>query len=587
RGDVTSSRPAGINEAVRMAYQLMGQILQDKTDEASEGKKKKGEGDSGGRGDNRRDYNRRQNQRRANAGAMTNAGPNDNEVYPKTAACWSLDRKDVTCFNCNEKGHRKRDCHKLKKNGQGGNNRGAVYKLGVVDAQQDPKVVTVELDTCYEVELADGKIVSTNNVLIGCTLNLLNCSFPIDLMVIELVSFDIIIGMDWLSRYDVAILCGEKKIRIPLEGKTLVIEGNKNNSRLKIVSCIKTQKYIKKGCELFLAQVTEQESKEKRLEDVLVIRDFPDIFPEELPRLPPPRQVEFRIDLIPGAAPMAHAPYRLAPSEMKELSDQLQELTEHVYDQDSYPLPRLEKLVDQLQGSSVYSKIDLRSGYHQLRAKRCTAKFSKLDFWLDSVQFLGHVIDSSGVHVDPAKIEAIKNQVAPTTPMEVRQFLGLAGYYRRFIKEFSLISKPLTKLTQKNKPFVWGDDEEEAFQILKLKLCSAPILSLPEGSEDFVVYCDASLKGFGVVLMQREKQEDKEPIRVRALVVTVHNNLPEQIRNAQVEACKEENIGAEGFLGKGEPFEVRSDDMSTAYHPKTDGQSERTIQTLKDMLRAC
>ncbi|GJT28840.1 putative reverse transcriptase domain-containing protein [Tanacetum coccineum] len=296
RGDVTSSRPA------------------DKTDEASESEKRKGEGDRGGHGDNRRDYNRRQNQRRANAGAMTNAAPNDNEVCPKcknkkhdgdcwkcgkcgklghkTAACWSLDRKYVTCFNCNEKGHRKKDCPKLKKNGQGGNNRGDVYKLGAVDAQQDPKVITsafllnnryatalfdsgadksfvstnfgtlidiepVELDIFYEVKLADGKVVSTNNVLIGCTLNLLNRSFPIDLMVIELGIFDIIIGMDWLSRYDAAILCGEKKVRIPLEGKTLVIEGDRNNSRLKIVSCIKTQMYIEKGCDLFFAQVTE------------------------------------------------------------------------------------------------------------------------------------------------------------------------------------------------------------------------------------------------------------------------------------------------------------------------------------------
>ncbi|GJV43892.1 putative reverse transcriptase domain-containing protein [Tanacetum coccineum] len=283
RGDVTSSRPAGIDEAVRMAYQLMGKIIRDKTDEVSKGEKRKGEGDRGGRGDNRRDYNRRQNQRRDNAGAMTNVAPNDNEVCPrcknkkhagdywkcgkcgklgrKTAACRCLDRKDMTCLNCNEKGHLKRDCPKLKKNGQGGNNRGAVYKLGVVDAQQDLKVVTgtfllnnryatalfdlgadksfmstnfstlidiepVELDTCYDVELADGKVVSTNNVLIGCTLNLLNRSFLIDLMVIELGSFDIIIGMDWLSRYDAAILCGEKKVRIPLEGKTLVIEGD-------------------------------------------------------------------------------------------------------------------------------------------------------------------------------------------------------------------------------------------------------------------------------------------------------------------------------------------------------------------------
>ncbi|GKB15794.1 putative reverse transcriptase domain-containing protein [Tanacetum coccineum] len=399
----------------------------------------------------------------------------------------------------------------------------------------------------------------------------------------------------------------------------LVIEGDRNNSRLKIVSCIKAQKYIEKGCELFLAQVTEQESKEKRLEDVPVIRDFPEVFPDELPGLPPPRQVEFRIDLIPGVAPVARAPYRLAPSEMKELSKQLQELLEKGFIRPSsspwgapvlfvkkkdgsfrmcidyrelnkltiknrYPLPRIDDLFDQLQGSSVYSKIDLWSGYHQLRireedipitafrtryghyefqvmpfgltnapavfmdlmnrvckpyldkfvivfiddiliysknkeehgkhlktilnllrSEKLYAKFSKCDFWLDSVQFLGHVIDSSGVHVDPAKIEAIKNWAAPTTPTEVRQFLGLAGYYRRFIKEFSLISKPLTKLTQKNKPYVWGDDEEEAFQTLKLKLCSAPILSLPEGSEDFVVYCDASLKGFGAVLMQREK----------------------------------------------------------------------------------
>ncbi|GJZ73465.1 putative reverse transcriptase domain-containing protein [Tanacetum coccineum] len=219
-----------------------------------------------------------------------------------------------------------------------------------------------------------------------------------------------------------------------------------------------------------------------------------------------------------------------------------------------YPLPRINDLFDQLQGSSVYSKIDLRSGYHQLRireedipitafrtryghyefqvmpfgltnapaifmdlmnrvckpyldklvivfiddiliysknkeehgehlktilnllrSEKLYAKFLKCDFWLDPVQFLGHVIDSSEVHVDPAKIEAIKNWAAPATP------------------------------TEKNKPYVWGDDEKEAFQTLKLKLCSAPILSLPEGSEDFVVYCDASLKGFGAILMQREK----------------------------------------------------------------------------------
>nr|GEX40125.1 putative reverse transcriptase domain-containing protein [Tanacetum cinerariifolium] len=277
-----------------------------------------------------------------------------------------------------------------------------------------------------------------------------------------------------------------------------------------------------------------------------------------------------------------------------------------------------------------------------------------LSRWIDyrKMMPLSYVARKSRIHVDPAKIEAIKSWATPTTPTEVRQFLGLAGYYRRFIKEFSLIAKPLTKLTQKNKPFVWGNNEEEAFQTLKQKLCSAPILSLPEGSKDFVVYCDASLRGFGAVLMQREKviayasrqlrkneenyttndlelgavvfslrlwrkylygtkctvftnhkilqyildqkelnmrqrrwvellsdydceiryhpgkanvvddvlsRKDKELIHVRALVVMVHNNLPEQIRNAQAEACKKENIGTEGFVGEGEPFEVRAD----------------------------
>ncbi|GJY29634.1 putative reverse transcriptase domain-containing protein [Tanacetum coccineum] len=249
-----------------------------------------------------------------------------------------------------------------------------------------------------------------------------------------------------------------------------------------------------------------------------------------------------------------------------------------------YPLPRIDDLFDQLQGSSVYSKIDLRSGYHQLRVREedipktafrtryghyefqvmpfgltnapavfmdlmnrvCKpyldkfvivfiddiliyskneqeheehlkqilellkkeelyAKFSKCEFWIPKVQFLGHVIDNKGIHVDPAKIESVKDWASPKSPTEIRQFLGLAGYYRRFIEGFSKIAKPMTKLTQKKVKFEWGDKQEAAFQLLKQKLCSAPILALPEGSEDFIVYCDASKKGLGAVLMQREK----------------------------------------------------------------------------------
>ncbi|GJR20087.1 putative reverse transcriptase domain-containing protein [Tanacetum coccineum] len=133
------------------------------------------------------------------------------------------------------------------------------------------------------------------------------------------------------------------------------------------------------------------------------------------------------------------------------------------------------------------------------------AKFSKCNFWINIVQFLGHMIDSQGIHIDPAKIEAVKNWASPTTPIEIRQFLGLAGYYRTFIKGFSKIAKPLTELTQKNKKYIYGEDQELAFQLLKQKLCEAPILALPEGNDDFVVYCNASHQGLGAVLMQREK----------------------------------------------------------------------------------
>ncbi|GJX65067.1 putative reverse transcriptase domain-containing protein [Tanacetum coccineum] len=684
RGDVTSSRPASIDEAVRMAYQLMGQIIQDKTDEVSEGEKRKGEGDRGGRGDNRRDYNRRQNQRRANAGAMTNVAPNDNEVCPKcknkkhagdcwkcgkcgklghkTAACWSLDRKDVTCFNCNEKGHRKRDCPKLKKNGQGGNNSRAVYKLGAVDAQQDPKVVTgtfllnnryatalfdsgadksfvstnfstlidiepVELDTCYEVELADGKVVSINNVLIGCTLNLLNRSFPIDLMVIELGSFDIIIGMDWLSRYDAAILCGEKKVRIPLEGKTLVIEGDRNNSRLKIVSCIKAQKYIEKGCELFLAQVTEQESKEKRLEDVPVIRDFPEVFPEELPGLPPPRQVEFRIDLIPGAAPVARAPYRLAPSEMKELSKQLQELSEKGFIRPSsspwgapvlfvkkkdgsfrmcidyrelnkltiknrYPLPRIDDLFDQLQGSSVYSKIDLRSGYHQLRIREEDIPITAFRTRYGHYEFQ---VMPFGLTNAPAVFMDLMNRVCkPYLDKFVIVFIDDILIYSKNKEEHGEHLKTILNLLRSEKlyaKFSKCDFWLDSVQFLGHVVIdigyyqSAPILSLPEGSEDFVVYCDASLKGFGVVLMQREKviasvdrltrsahfisNEEKYKIGESLLVLYLKEIVCRHGVPVSIILDRDPRFASRFWRSLQKSLGTNLD-MSTAYHPETD-----------------
>ncbi|KAD3336881.1 hypothetical protein E3N88_32400 [Mikania micrantha] len=140
-----------------------------------------------------------------------------------------------------------------------------------------------------------------------------------------------------------------------------------------------------------------------------------------------------------------------------------------------------------------------------LAKERLYAKFSKCEFWLREVQFLGHVINEKGIHVDPSKIEAIKQWEAPRTPSEIRQFLGLDGYYRHFIKNFSKIAQPLTMLTQKDRKFDWEEKQEKAFQLLKQKLCNAPILTLPDGTNNFVVYCDASHQGLGCVLMQKDK----------------------------------------------------------------------------------
>ncbi|GJS87555.1 putative reverse transcriptase domain-containing protein [Tanacetum coccineum] len=387
-------------------------------------------------------------------------------------------------------------------------------------------------------------------------------------------------------------------VRIPLpNGKVLRVLGERPEEKARILMSAKAN--------------------ERKQEEIVVVRDFPEVFPDDLSGLPPIREIEFRIELIPGATPVAKSPYRLAPSELEELSGQLKELQDKGFIRPSsspwgapvlfvkkkdgsfrmcinyrelnkltvknrYPLPRIDDLFDQLQGSQFFSKIDLRSGYHQLRVheddipktafrtryghfeftvmpfgltnaptvfmdlmnrvcrpyldkfvivfiddiliysktqeehvehlrlvlellkkEKLYAKFSKCEFWLREVQFLGHVINGNGIHVDPSKIEAVKNWKAPRTPTEVRSFLGLAGYYRRFIENFSKIAKSLTILTQKCKTFDWGEEQELAFQTLKDKLCNAPVLALPDGPEDFVVYCDASGIGLGCVLMQR------------------------------------------------------------------------------------
>ncbi|GJW41603.1 putative reverse transcriptase domain-containing protein [Tanacetum coccineum] len=316
-------------------------------------------------------------------------------------------------------------------------------------------VALFTLDTSYVIELADGRISKTNVILRGCTLGLLGHPFNIDLMPVELGGFGIIIDMDWLAKYHTVIVYDEKIVRIPYGDEVLIIRGDDCDGRI-------------------TSKKAENKSKEKRLEGVPIVQEFLEVFLDDLPGLPPTRQVEFQIDLVPDAAPKDGS-FRMC-IDYRELN----KLTV----KNRYPLLRIDDLFDQLQGSRVYSKIDLRSGYHQLRV--CEEDIPKMVFRTryghyefqvmlfgltnaPAVQFLGHVIDSEGIHIDHAKIESIKDCASPKTPTDIRQFL------------------------------------EAAFQLLKQKLCSALILSLPEGSENFVVYCDASHKGLGVVLMQKEK----------------------------------------------------------------------------------
>ncbi|GJT47190.1 hypothetical protein Tco_0955905 [Tanacetum coccineum] len=364
--------------------------------------------------------------------------------------------------------------------------------------------------------------------------NFLN-SFPEDLRIIYIV--DIFLRLDKWNSLNRLLVRGvhRSSTRLLLEIELVTISTKQTF----------TLSYYKVGI-IFLAHVTtkevEDKSKKKRLEDVLIVKDFPEVFPEDLSGLPLTRQVEFQIDLVRGAAPVAWAPYRLAPSEIKELSEQLKELFDKGFigpSSSTWGAPVLFVKKKDRSLRIIYSKIDLRSGYHQLRVREediwKTAfrtryghyEFQVMPFGLTNApavfmdlmnrnkqeheEHLKLILELlkkeefKGIHVDPAKIESIKDWTSPKSPTEIRQFLGLAGYYRRFIEGFSKITKPMTKLTQKKVKFVWGNKQEAAFQLLKQKLCSAPILALPEGSEDFIAYCDASKKGLGAVLMQREK----------------------------------------------------------------------------------
>ncbi|KAJ9567489.1 hypothetical protein OSB04_003455 [Centaurea solstitialis] len=553
------------------------------------------------------------------------------------------------CFRCHEVGHWRQNCPKRHETVcfrtvtrtslvRGQPKNPTMFTLGVFPVNSRPALVLFDtgatwsyvsrrfckdfqielgnLDSPLAIDVAAEEVQVVEHVYRGVALT----SSDIDLIPIHMNGVDVVVGIDWMfpNRATTDVAGQLVRIQNPSGGE-LVVYGKGRRVSTSFCSVAKARKYIQRGCTGFLVYAMEDQAKERKLSvaDVPIVSEFPDVFPEDLPGLPPDRQIEFGIDLVPGAAPIARAPYRLAPPELQELSEQLQELSgkgfirpssspwgapilfvkkkdgshrmcidyrglNKVTIKNRYPLPRIDNLFDQLQGASWFSKIDLRSGYHQLKVKeadvhktafrtryshfeflvmpfgitnapaafmdlmnrvcrpmldrsvivfiddiliysktreehvvhlrevlevlrreRLYAKFSKCAFWLEEVQFLGHIINREGIKVDPAKIEAVMNWEVPKAPTEIRSFLGLAGYYRRFIQDFSKIAVPLTRLTKKSEPYVWGSEQQMAFDTLRQKLCEAPVLTLPEGVEDMTVYCDASRLGLGCVLMQR------------------------------------------------------------------------------------
>ncbi|KAL0539863.1 hypothetical protein IC582_024084 [Cucumis melo] len=536
-----------------------------------------------------------------------------------------------TCFKCRQEGHTADRCPlrltgNAQNQGAGVPHQGRVFATNKTEAEKAGTVVTgtlpelghyalvlfdsgsshsfisstfvlharLEVEPLHHVlsvSTPSGECMLSKEKVKTCQIEIAGHVIEVTLLVLDMLDFDVILGMDWLAANHASIDCSRKEVTFnPPSRASFKFKGEGSRSLPQVISAIRASKLLSQGTWGILASVVDTREADVSLSSEPVVRDYPDVFPEELPGLPPYREVEFAIELEPDTVPISRAPYRMAPAELKELKVQLQELLDKGFIRPSvspwgapvlfvkkkdgsmrlcidyrelnkvtvknrYPLPRIDDLFNQLQGATVFSKIDLRSGYHRLRIKdedvpktafrsrefldtfvivfiddiliyskteaehekhlrmvlqtlrdnKLYAKFSKCEFWLKQVSFLGHVVSKAGVSVDPAKIEAVTGWTRPSTVSEVRSFLGLAGYYRRFVENFSRIATPLTQLTRKGAPFVWSKACEDSFQNLKQKLVTAPVLTVPDGSGSFVIYSDASKKGLGCVLMQQGK----------------------------------------------------------------------------------
>ncbi len=591
--------------------------------------------------------------------------------------------EDGLCFKCGRPGHRARDCRQnpnqlaLPATGSGNNQnrnfnakpayvRGQANNIDMGQAQDQPATVmgtllvnsvpaSVLFDTgashsfmsenfayMHDIRSEEMNIPIVVNTPGGeCRTSVVCPHVPVEIEGLEFLAnpillkssnIDLILGMDWLKAHTASIVCATKTVHLLHPSDELV------SYHAHLVRNAEARLYALNALNA---------SPLEGIENIPVVREFQDVFPEELPGIPPARAVEFVIDLVPGTTPIAKRPYKMPPHELLELKQEIDNSLRLGFIRPSssawgapslfvkkkdgtnrlvqdyrpinqatilnkYPLPRINDLYDQLAGSTVFSKLDLRLGYHQIRVRKedipktafvtrygsyeytvmsfgltnapatfsrlmnyifmdyldkfvvvylddilvfsknkeehaehlrlvldklrehkLYAKYSKCEFWLDEVTYLGHVISKDGIAVNPERIQAILDWTPPKNVKQVRSFLGLASYCRRFVENFSKIAKPLTNLLHKGVKYEWTDKCQESFQALKDKLTSAPVLAPPDTKRDFVIYCDASRQGIGCVLMQDRKviayasrqlraHEENYPVHDLELAAVIH-----------------------------------------------------------------